>query len=42
MGEGASAPSDYSTKPVYLGGCLMGSIDDLAEALAVAEGEGFR
>jgi hypothetical protein len=31
-----------STKAVSLGRCLVGSIDDVAEALAVAEGEGFR
>jgi hypothetical protein len=32
----------YSTEPVSLGGCLLGSLDDVAEALAVAEGEDFR
>lgn len=42
MEKGTTAPSDYSTKPVSLGGCLIGSLDDVAEALAVAEGEDFR
>ena len=32
----------YSTPTVDLGRCLVGSLDDVAEALAVAEGEGFR
>lgn len=31
-----------ATKAVSLGRCLVGSVDDVAEALAVAEGEGFR
>jgi hypothetical protein len=31
----------YRTKAVSLGRCLIG-IDDVAEALATAEGEGFR
>lgn len=30
------------TRSVSLGRCLVGSIDDVAEALAVAEGEAFR
>lgn len=32
----------HVTKAVSLGRCRLGSIDDVAEALAVAEGEGFR
>jgi clan AA aspartic protease len=32
----------YRTPPVSLGRCLIGSLDDVAEALAVAEGEDFR
>jgi len=32
----------YKTKSVSLGRCLMGSLDDISEALAIAEGEGFR
>jgi hypothetical protein len=30
------------TKAVDLGACLVGNVDDVAEALAVAEGEAFR
>ena len=32
----------YRTKGVSLGRCLVGNIDDISEALAVAEGESFR
>jgi hypothetical protein len=32
----------YETRSVPLGRCLIGSIDDVADALAVAEGESFR
>ena len=32
----------HSTKSVRLGRCLIGSIDDVSEALSVAEGEDFR
>ncbi len=32
----------YRTKPVSLGRCLIGNLDDVAEALAVAEGDDFR
>jgi len=32
----------FETKSVDLGGCLVGNVDDVAEALAVAEGEAFR
>jgi hypothetical protein len=32
----------FETKSVDLGECLIGNIDDVAEALAVAEGEDFR
>jgi hypothetical protein len=32
----------YRTPGVDLGPCLVGSLDDVAEALALAEGEGFR
>lgn len=36
------ARDPYRTRSVSLGSCLVGSIDDVAEALAVAEGEGYR
>jgi hypothetical protein len=32
----------FRTKPVDLGRCLIGNVDNVAEALAVAEGESFR
>ena len=35
-------PARYRTPAVDLGRCLVGSIDDVAEVLAVAEGERFR
>ena len=33
---------EFRTVGVSLGGCLVGSIEDVAEVLAVAEGEDFR
>jgi hypothetical protein len=32
----------YRTRSVSLGRCLLGGIDDVAEALAAAEGDDFR
>ena len=32
----------YQTKSVSLGRCVAGSLDDVSEALAIAEGEDFR
>lgn len=32
----------YRIKPVSLGRCLIGNVDNVAEALAIAEGEDFR
>lgn len=32
----------YRTPSTSLGRCLMGSLDDVAEALAIGEGENFR
>ena len=41
--EGAAKrPTRYETQPVNLGRCLIGSLDCSSEALAVAEGEGFK
>jgi hypothetical protein len=38
-----SAPRrKFETPTANLGSCLLGNVDDVAEALAVAEGEGFR
>jgi hypothetical protein len=30
------------TVPVVLGGCLIGDLDDISQALGIAEGEAFR
>ena len=38
----AGPPKPFKTKSVDLGRCLIGNLDDVAEALAAAEGEGFR
>lgn len=44
--RGMAAPTGpvdaYSTPTIDLGRCLVGSLDDVVEALAVAEGERFR
>jgi hypothetical protein len=32
----------FRTKPVALGRCLVGTLDDVAEVLAVAEGDRFK
>jgi len=32
----------YRTSVVSLGTCLLGNLDDVTEALAIAEGENFR
>jgi len=32
----------YSTRGGSLGGCLLASLDDVSDSLALAEGEGFR
>jgi len=32
----------FATKSAHLGDCLIGNVDDVAEALAVAEGEALR
>jgi hypothetical protein len=34
--------SPYRTRSVNLGRCRLGGVDDIAEALAVAEGESYR
>jgi hypothetical protein len=35
-------PAPFQTDVVSLGRCLIGGIDDVADALAVAEGEDYR
>jgi hypothetical protein len=42
MSEEEKPHGNYQTRSVSLGRCLIGSIDDTAEALAVAEGEDYR
>lgn len=41
MEEGEPPREVHSTAPVSLGKCLIGALDDVAEALAVGEGEDF-
>lgn len=40
--EGPRRSTPYRTQPVDLGRCRLPNIDDVAAALAVAEGEGHR
>jgi hypothetical protein len=42
MAAPSGPPSTYRTSAVDLGRCRIGSLDDIAEVLAVAEGEEFR
>jgi hypothetical protein len=38
-----SKPTEtYQTKSVSLGRCLVGTLDDISEAIALTEGEDFR
>jgi len=37
-----AARKPYHTRPLKLGRCLIGSIDDVAEALAIGEGEAYK
>ena len=41
-GDAPGPRKPYRTKGADLGACLLGSLDDVAEVLAVAEGESFR
>lgn len=38
----SQARRTYAVRPLNVGQCLLSSLDDVAEALAVAEGEMFR
>ena len=38
----APGRTPYQTPTVSLGACLVGSLDDVSEVLAVAEGDGFK
>ena len=42
MAAPSRQPAAYRTPAVDLGRCRIGSLDDVAEALPVAEGEDFR
>lgn len=42
MTAGPRRAGRYRIKPVDLGRCLIGNLDDVAEALAIAEGETHR
>ena len=42
MAAPAARRRHFETKTVDLGECLIGNVDDVTEALAVAEGEAFR
>ena len=42
MADPPREPARYRTPAVDLGRCRLGSLDDVTEALAVAEGEEFR
>ena len=42
MAAPSVAPAPYRTPAVDLGRCRLGSLDDIAEVLAAADGEGFR
>lgn len=42
QGEEPEKRRSYRMQPMDLGRCLIGNLDDVAEALAVAEGDDFR
>lgn len=42
MAAPSADATPYRTPAVDLGRCRVGNLDDVAEAVAVAEGEGFR
>lgn len=42
LDEPSTPRKPYRMKPADLGPCLLGSIDDVSEVLAVAEGEAFK
>ncbi len=42
MEEPVATRLPYRTPSASLGGCFLGSLDDVAEALAMGEGEAFR
>ena len=42
LNEPAAARPRYRITPIDTGRCLLPNVDDVAEVLAVAEGEGFK
>ena len=40
--EAPAPQTAFRTEPVSLGRCLVGNLDDIAEVLALAEGDAFR
>ena len=42
MTESKQRAEKYRTETVSLGGCLLPSLDNVAQVLAIAEGEGHR
>lgn len=42
LSEPPESRPEYATPSTSLGGCLVASLDDVADALALAEGEAFR
>ena len=40
--EVPAPPPAFHTEPVSLGRCLVGGLDDIAEVLALVEGDAFR
>lgn len=42
IGRPPKTRTDFQTSEVDLGRCLIGSVDNVAEVLAVTEGESFR
>jgi hypothetical protein len=42
LAQPPEAGPPYRTPSTSLGGCLVGGLDDVADALALGEGEGFR
>ena len=40
--ETPAPPPAFHTEPVSLGRCLVGNLDDIAEVLALVEGDAFR
>jgi hypothetical protein len=42
MAAAPRKPPEFRTRSVDLGRCLLVAVDDVAEVLAIAEGESFR